>query len=445
MTVIFSSRLYGHQHVRDRLIQQMEGARPQQSFIFSGPPGIGKCTTALFIARHCLCEKGEPGGCGHCSTCRCFSTPWVHHPDLTVFAPATESVAIPRQALMKELDLGPARYDELLEQAFEQEWLSSVVRSHNRAHGLDLIQVKKEYLFEKATQSVFPNREIIDKSIEKMREHEAGLAKLIYYLYSSIPRAAYATTLRVDSVRFALIDSMSSRPYSAPRKVFILDGAENLTPGAQNSLLKTLEEPPETVIIILITRALHLLLPTVRSRCRTVLFSPLSRENSVALLQEITGWNAEEANYHSLVSDGNTSVALKLDRTMYGKLFRDVLLLLGSLKKYDMGRLQDDSDTLLRFSDTSKDDTAITGGRVLERLLGTLIRLKTGMPPKDIDSSKLTFFTRMCNSYSLEELVFLAERFTVTCAREDNNVQARQNMVRFLIESVRFLSSGRMN
>jgi DNA polymerase-3 subunit delta' len=58
-------------------------------------------------------------------------------------------------------------------------------------------------------------------------------------------------------------------------KVFIVDEAELLSPISQNTLLKTLEEPPAGTVIVLVTSAEERLLPTIRSRCQRVSFSPL--------------------------------------------------------------------------------------------------------------------------------------------------------------------------
>lgn len=63
--------------------------------------------------------------------------------------------------------------------------------------------------------------------------------------------------------------------HARAHKVFILDEAELLAATAQNVLLKTLEEPPEGTILILVTSQEHRLLPTIRSRCQRVIFRTL--------------------------------------------------------------------------------------------------------------------------------------------------------------------------
>jgi DNA polymerase-3 subunit delta' len=70
-------------------------------------------------------------------------------------------------------------------------------------------------------------------------------------------------------------------------KVFIVDEAELMDGIGQNALLKTLEEPPPGTVIILVTAREHRLLPTIRSRCQRVAFSPLEEKDMRAWLKRV--------------------------------------------------------------------------------------------------------------------------------------------------------------
>lgn len=72
--------------------------------------------------------------------------------------------------------------------------------------------------------------------------------------------------LSVDNVRQNLVDTISERPYEAPYKIYLIPAAESLNASAQNALLKTLEEPPEYAVIILMAASSEGFLPTIRSR-----------------------------------------------------------------------------------------------------------------------------------------------------------------------------------
>ncbi|MDR3237354.1 MAG: hypothetical protein LBT84_02495 [Spirochaetia bacterium] len=66
----------------------------------------------------------------------------------------------------------------------------------------------------------------------------------------------------------------------------IIDGIENMSPGGQNALLKTLEEPPENTLIVMITENKNLILPTILSRASEIAFGPLSAPQLRGLLEE---------------------------------------------------------------------------------------------------------------------------------------------------------------
>ncbi len=76
-----------------------------------------------------------------------------------------------------------------------------------------------------------------------------------------------AATISVDDIREQLNSDIMIKPYSSPRKIYIIPEADLMTVQAQNALLKTLEEPPEYAIIFLLTENAESLLPTIRSRC----------------------------------------------------------------------------------------------------------------------------------------------------------------------------------
>ncbi|MGI9116601.1 MAG: AAA family ATPase [Gaiellales bacterium] len=81
--------------------------------------------------------------------------------------------------------------------------------------------------------------------------------------------------LLVDQVH-ELAGALRYRPQEGARRVGIVDEADRLNRDAANAFLKTLEEPPGDVVLILIADDLHRVLPTVRSRCQPVAFPPLA-------------------------------------------------------------------------------------------------------------------------------------------------------------------------
>ncbi len=90
----------------------------------------------------------------------------------------------------------------------------------------------------------------------------------------------------VDDVR-NIIEEVSKKPYEGDKKVIIIHEGDKLTIQAQNALLKTIEEPPKGVFIILLSESLELLLDTIKSRCQVYKLTPLNKEHMLSFIKKI--------------------------------------------------------------------------------------------------------------------------------------------------------------
>lgn len=93
--------------------------------------------------------------------------------------------------------------------------------------------------------------------------------------------------IQIDKIRDLQTDIVK-KPILAKRKVYIIDDANLMNEKAQNCFLKTLEEPPQYAIIILIVSNESMLLPTVKSRCVTIKFKNLSRNEIKQIKPDLT-------------------------------------------------------------------------------------------------------------------------------------------------------------
>jgi DNA polymerase III subunit delta' len=93
-----------------------------------------------------------------------------------------------------------------------------------------------------------------------------------------------ARSISVDQVR-VLNASFATTPSMSSRRVVIIDAADDMERSAANALLKNLEEPPKGTIFLLVSHAAGRLLPTIRSRCRTLRFSALERDAMTSVLR----------------------------------------------------------------------------------------------------------------------------------------------------------------
>lgn len=82
--------------------------------------------------------------------------------------------------------------------------------------------------------------------------------------------------ISVDDIRTQINNDVAIKPYSSPYKIYIVNEAEKMTAQAQNAILKTLEEPPEYAIILLLTTNVNALLPTILSRCVVLNMKPVA-------------------------------------------------------------------------------------------------------------------------------------------------------------------------
>ena len=82
-------------------------------------------------------------------------------------------------------------------------------------------------------------------------------------------------SIKTETIK-ELTNNILEKPIQGNKKIYIINNSENMTKEAQNSILKTLEEPPEYAIIILITSNENLLLNTIKSRCIRIPFSRLT-------------------------------------------------------------------------------------------------------------------------------------------------------------------------
>ena len=111
--------------------------------------------------------------------------------------------------------------------------------------------------------------------------------------------------------RSGLTYDLSRKPSLSRRRVAVIDGADALRTEAANALLKTLEEPPPGAVLILTASRPESLLPTIRSRCRTVRFAPLAEGDVAALLVggEVSEADAADA---ARLSGGSLTTAARL-------------------------------------------------------------------------------------------------------------------------------------
>jgi DNA polymerase-3 subunit delta' len=117
-------------------------------------------------------------------------------------------------------------------------------------------------------------------------------------------------SLKIETIR-ELQHDLTLRPHESPHKIAVLCNFERATTGAANALLKTLEEPPGHVTLILTAQTVDTLLPTIVSRCQIINLRPTSTEAVMTMLQTRYQASTEQAQHLGQLSGGRPGWAVK--------------------------------------------------------------------------------------------------------------------------------------
>lgn len=141
----------------------------------------------------------------------------------------------------------------------------------------------------------------------------------------------------VDDIRTQVVDTISVKPYKSKYKIYIIEDGQLMNAQAQNALLKTIEEPPEYGVIIILTTSLDKLLPTVISRCITLNIRPVKERDIYDYLMEHFSLDKDKANFCVEYAQGNLGKAIKLaTNEEYQELLQSVIRLETDIFDMDM-------------------------------------------------------------------------------------------------------------
>jgi DNA polymerase III subunit delta' len=215
--------------------------------------------------------------------------------------------------------------------------------------------------------------------------------------------------LVVAPKRVLLVDQMRQiereanfRPFEGKARIFLIDEADRLNEPSANALLKVLEEPPGTSIIVLITSRPAVLLPTIRSRCQGIRFSPLTAAEIEQHLLTNKLATPAEARLRARSANGSIGRALTGDLESFKERREAMLGVLTALT------ITGDYSRLLRLAEemneaTHKDEYEF-GLDLLESLIRDALMLSLGVDPKQLTNEdllpQLTKIAQQMNSLS---------------------------------------------
>lgn len=149
-------------------------------------------------------------------------------------------------------------------------------------------------------------------------------------------------TIGVDDVRVQINDTVQIRPYSSNYKIYIIEDADKMTVQAQNAILKTIEEPPEYVVMILLTSNRDSLLPTILSRCVELRLRPVNGKLIKKYLMEALHVPDYKADICVAFAQGNVGKAVKLvSSENFNELKDDAVKLLKYINDLEINEIID--------------------------------------------------------------------------------------------------------
>ena len=149
-------------------------------------------------------------------------------------------------------------------------------------------------------------------------------------------------TIKIEQIR-KITNKISEQPIMSKRKVYIINDCEKMTPEAQNCLLKTLEEPPEFTVIILVSSNENLILNTVKSRCMTIKFKNIANEELQKYAMDKLGFAQMTENF---LKSLNGSIGKAIIQKENQEKFLEIEKLINELENEDIITIMNNSKVI---------------------------------------------------------------------------------------------------
>ena len=211
-------------------------------------------------------------------------------------------------------------------------------------------------------------------------------------------------------------------------RIVVVDSADDLNRNSANALLKVLEEPPRQALLVLVSHAPGRLLPTIRSRCRTVALRTLDDAEVSQLLRRYRpATDAEEEAVLIPLAEGSIGRALDLADAGGAELYREIVGLISSMPKLDVQAVHGLGDRLAR-SDAGDDFRTVAD--LVSWWLARLTRAGAkGVLPEEIVPGEGAAMRRLLDRAGLDQWVALWEKTTLLFARADDLALDRKQVV----------------
>ncbi|MDU5106441.1 MULTISPECIES: DNA polymerase III subunit delta' [unclassified Clostridium] len=206
----------------------------------------------------------------------------------------------------------------------------------------------------------------------------------------------------VDDIR-EIVEEINKKPFEGDKKVIIICDGNKLTVQAQNALLKTIEEPPKGVFIILLCESLELILDTIKSRCQIYKLSPLTKNEVRLYIDNINDDSISEDEINAAIaySEGIPGKAEAFLRDSSLKELRNTLVdLLFLLTKGNTRELLDFESKIVTYKDKKEDILNILASFIRDIIIYKEIDEVTGL----INGDKIESIKKIAIEMSYKKL-----------------------------------------
>ena len=198
------------------------------------------------------------------------------------------------------------------------------------------------------------------------------------------------TVIPVDTVR-ELRRFFSLSAGGNGRRVVIVDCIDEMNANAANALLKVLEEPPQDAVLFLVTHQPSRILPTIRSRCRTLACAPLSPDDLERAFVQALPDQAFDPGLNALAA-GSVGRAAELSLTGGADIYRAIVNLCQGLPQMDRGALLKLAHSSGRAADGKLEQLL----DLLDLFVARLARAGVSAPCQEAAGGEVEVFARLC-------------------------------------------------
>ncbi|MCR4586891.1 MAG: DNA polymerase III subunit delta [Lachnospiraceae bacterium] len=227
------------------------------------------------------------------------------------------------------------------------------------------------------------------------------------------------TTISVNDIRVQLNNDMAIMPYKGPKKIYIIPEGEKMTQEAQNALLKTLEEPPEYGVIMILTTSAERLLQTIRSRCVLLTMKAVPDDVLKPFLMRECKVTDYKADICCAFAQGNIGRAIMLAESDDFERLKDAAL--GIVKNLDRMEIASMVKTLKQMSVDKTEP-----GDLLDIMAMWYRDVLMYKATRDMDRlifrDEITYMQKVADRSSYEGIEKILESFETARKRLDANV-----------------------